>query len=185
MKPTTPAITIREKDLAKNVEALGGCLDLVRGRIKTVLDVRYGLGGWAKLIMERVKPISYVGTELDQVTYEAAWRHPKVNLINSPLPEKLWHKKWSLVLADFNNLTSLHRGELDWLLPRVTADWLIFTDVACGKLHLNYGSYGLRKPMLAEYWGRFAVEGYELVGYYRAHHFASSAVYQKAPTMRG
>jgi trans-aconitate methyltransferase len=83
MNSSTPAILIRSKDLAKNVKAFAGCLELLPKTPKTVLDIRYGLGGWAKELRRRYPKVAITGYEADPSTYNTAPRG-----LYGPLPTK-------------------------------------------------------------------------------------------------
>lgn len=78
-------------------------------------------------------------------------------------------------------MTAKKRQLLDEALTVVDARYMVFTDVAVGKLHLNYRSYGLKRNDLEDYWRAFVVGGYELVAYAKEHYAASTALYKKKP----
>lgn len=177
MEDRTPAVSIRSKDLDLNAKALDDLLNHIEGDIRTVLDVRYGLGGWAQRVTTRFPRCEIRGYEIDERTFAEAWTNPKVRLSQYPFQGS--NLRYDLVLADFNRLTLKRRNELDNLLSLVDSSWLVFTDVSCGKLHLNYSSYGLNRPDLTEYYLQFNVPEYDFVTYSRSHHFASSALFQR------
>jgi len=179
MNSSTPAILIRSKDLAKNVKAFAGCLELLPKTPKTVLDIRYGLGGWAKELRRRYPKVAITGYEADPSTYNTAFRDSLTNVYCGMFDGSKRGYRVDLLVADFNTLTTLKRKELEEALAIVKCQWLIFTDVACSKLHLNYRSYGLEEPDLNAYWDEFDVEGYRLAGWAREHHAASTAIYQR------
>lgn len=180
MDKFTPAVSIRAKDLLANSRAFGSLLDLiVKQDIKTVLDVRYGLGGWFEEIRIRWKTAKITGYELDEQTFKESKKDSRVKLkLGSFMEEKTSNLKVDLCVADFNNLTKLKRRELDELLSRVATRYLIFTDVACSKFHLNYRSYGLDVPEFSDYWNSFKVKGYRLLDWKREHWAASTALYK-------
>lgn len=182
MDPLTPAREIKTKDLEANAEALAFLLDLLKGKaIKSTIDVRYGLGGWAKEIRKKFPKCKIEGWERDKLTQENAWTDGGVDLKRGEIDVEA---KADLVLADFNTVTKLNRGELDNLLKIVETRFLIFTDVCCSKLHLNFSSYGLKRPDLGAYWKSFEVEGYRFLGYAREHYAASTGLYIKKKTRR-
>lgn len=184
MNHSTPAKYIKAKDLAKNVEALN---DVFRSipegiEVKTVLDIRYGLGGWAQSAIARFPTCEvYRGYEMDRETFQSAVKPQPVRLVNRPFVAANYPKPqpFDLVLADFNVNTKLKRDTLDEVLP-FAGEWLVFTDVAVSKLHLNYSSYGLDNPSLEAYWCSFAVEGFKLVTFSKRHHAASTALYRRS-----
>ena len=184
MDSFTPATAIKPKDLQKNTEALKELLGYLDKPPRTVLDIRYGLGGWAKLVRKTYSKAKYLGYEADRETYRTAWKDKGVKLVNSvfPLCET---KEVDLLLADFNTLTILKRGELDNVLASVRCDAVIFTDVCCSKIHLNYRSYGLRQANLSSYWQKFLIEGFYLVGFSKEHHVASTALFQRKSPLQG
>lgn len=184
MNKDTPARLIRQKDLDANTMALATvCRTWISPPPKRVLDVRYGLGGWARQwhAQNFGRKMWYVGFEADSLTYKKAYRPQGVKLVNEPfLPaEREEFQGWAdLLLADFNTVTVKKRAELDAVLV-LRPKAIIFTDVACVKLHLNYKTYGLTKPELADYWSGFGINGYSFVAYARHHHPASTALYTR------
>lgn len=178
MESSTPARMIRPKDLEANRTALEECLALIpEDGVKTVLDVRYGLGGWARTVRERFPRAKIVGFEIDAATVNNAWKDKGVNLSASA---------WTgvgvgsdLLLCDFNVGTIKSRETVDTLTKVVQPRWVIFTDVACVKIHLNYRNYGLISPDMDEYWQTYKVDGYEQLKWFRKHHAACTAVYQR------
>lgn len=187
MNQDTPALTIRQKDLDANADAFALLLESIPlGALKEVLDIRYGLGGWCRKIQERYPRVSVVGYEQDTATFEKAVDKSGSlagSLVNSRFdPSEVKGRKFDLVCADFNTLTVLKRELLDEVVTGVETDRIIFTDVACSKLHLNYRRYGLGVPSLEQYWTRFRIDGYRLVRFVKRHHAASSALYVKKNT---
>jgi hypothetical protein len=180
MNQDTPAVDIREKDLAKNAEAFRECLAYVPpSEIERALDIRYGLGGWAKAVRERFPDAYITGYEQDPETAEIAWRGSQVRIINESFHPARVHSQFDLLCADFNTLTVLKRKPLDEAVEAAEPAYVVFTDVACCKLHLNFRSYGLVEPDLDAYWRAFPLKGYRLLGYAKRHHAASTAVYKK------
>lgn len=178
MTDATPAITIKPKDLAANCEALDALLALVPPPAD-VLDVRYGMGGWARAVLGRWPALRlYHGFEADPGTAAAAWKGRGVSLSVAEFVPDAKYADRDLLLADFNRATTLRRRELEQLLP-LRPKRLVFTDVACVKLHLNYRSYGLTGPDLAAYWAAFKVPGYVFEAFERRHHAASTALYRR------
>jgi hypothetical protein len=186
MDQLTPANQIRTKDLLSNLEAMVELLrEIPPGEVKTVLDIRYGRGFWAQKVLERFPEAEYTGFESDDATITAAWSSPRVQLFNcfwppEEVPGDLYP---DLLLADFNVTTAKNRRMLDQVFDVVQPSRIIFTDVACVKLHLNYRSYRLDRPEMEEYWKGFRVPGYRLRRFSRKHHAASTALYEK--THRG
>lgn len=190
MNHDTPARLIRTKDLNANREALRTLLEEIPGDvIKSALDIRYGLGGWAQEVFKRFPSCRpYLGYEQDAKTAEAAWKHPTNRIIlriRKFHPAEVSYRyrpkqffRFDLVLADFNTTTMLKRDMVDEILP-MARRYLIFTDVACVKLHLNFRAYGLDRPDLGEYWARFKLSGFRFVSFARSHHAASSALYER------
>lgn len=177
MNQDTPAIDIKDKDLIANVKALSGCLALIKEPIRSVIDVRYGKGGWAKEVIQTLSVNSYVGYEQDRATADIAWKNKVVTLRCRRFDPELDVGKCDLLLADFNTLTKMKRELLDELLEAISARYLVFTDVCCSKLHLNYRSYSLEEASLDLYWRSFKVGGYRLLGWRKEHYAASTAIY--------
>ncbi len=178
MNQDTPATEIKSKDLSANCLALEKLLGrLSLAQVSSVADIRYGLGGWAQVVRERFPDVPIEGWEQDSETAQKSWKDSGVTLhIARWQPSPI---RASLVLADFNTLTALKRQLLDELLAQIKSPYLIFTDVACSKLHLNYKSYGLSRPYLSEYWKRFSVRGYLLKAWEQEHHAASTALFER------
>jgi hypothetical protein len=81
---------------------------------------------------------------------------------------------------DFNLMSVIDPYELQSELFRWSPRAFIFTDVACGKLHLNWKCYGLQRADLGDYWSlawQQILTGYSLVSWEKAHHTASSALW--------
>lgn len=178
MTQDTPAIAIKQKDLDLNGSALAGCLSLIKSPISTVLDIRYGLGGWAKIVCNKFSGCTIEGYEQDAATARKAWKDFGVDLHVEKFA-KPRNTKPDLCLADFNLVTKLNRSLLDNLLAVMSAKYLVFTDVCASKLHLNYASYGLQRADLEAYWKSFAVRGYAYLGHRKEHHAASTAIYKR------
>jgi len=183
MNHDTPAVDIKEKDLNQNTQALEELLSKISDEsISSILDIRYGLGGWAEKALETFPGAKLIGYEQDANTAARAVK-PKGATVRVKRFEPTKGMKADILLADFNTTTCLKRETLDHALRYVDCDYLVFTDVCCSKLHLNYASYGLAEADLKKYWKRFKVDGYKLIGFARVHHAASSALYiKKAPT---
>lgn len=183
MNKDTPALEIKQKDLDKNAWALKSTLEQIDTPIRKVVDIRYGLGGWAKVVMEKYPKAIYLGYEQNKETYLAAWKDIPDSqrfIVVKPFPNlRTTFKGIDLLLADFNNLTVLKRRPLDEALAITSPKWVVFTDVASSKLHLNYRSYGLCRPSLNDYWNKFDIEGYTLEFWEQTHHAASSALYRR------
>lgn len=179
MNSLTPANTIKTKDLEANTEALNSLLTFLPQQIQTVLDIRYGLGGWFKAVRAKFPLAKIEGYELDLETFQQASKDKKVKLHNKAYPKKSRKQVVDLLLADFNTCTMLKRKELDEALESIDCRYLVFTDVCSSKLHLNYKSYGLKSPSLDSYWKRFKVSGYELIAWEKKHYAASTALYTK------
>jgi hypothetical protein len=183
MTQDTPAVAIREKDLSLNADAMEDCLRPV-GFVGKAVDIRYGLGGWAQRLVAQYPKVRLLGYEQDPVTAAKAWvDDDRVNLDVArfnpdtvPVP----YRECDLLLADFNTVTVLKRGLLDEAVEAIRPLNVIFTDVACVKLHLNFASYGLSsRDTLAEYWKRFKLPGYRLRKWSRKHHAASTALFSR------
>ena len=185
MNDATPAASIPPKDLDKNTEALGQLLTtLSRSRIEEVLDIRYGLGGWAKESLRQLSSVTrYVAWEADKRTYDLAYDgDDKISLFNDRFTPEMIEAEYTidLLLADFN-LVTLRQKSLALEAAKLGPRYLVFTNVACGKLRLNFRSYGLESADLDQYWKQWEHElpGYELLDYVRARHFASTGLFKK------
>lgn len=190
MKDITPAIEIPIKQRKANGWAFQECLSRIDlSKVITVLDIRYGTGDWARRLRERAPHVQIFGFEVDSVTAKIAYRGcvelAVAEYVGEQLP--LWPAEYDLLLADFNNLTRLKAEPLHVALRAANPQWVVFTDVASAKLHINFASYGLDNPDLAEYYRRFSLPGYELLGYERKHFPASTSVWRKnkPPQARG
>jgi hypothetical protein len=180
MNPSTPAAQINERDLSKNTAALRALLVHVEAP-DLVVDVRYGLGGWAQALRERFPDAFLYGFEADRETFSRTWigDHTTVYNLRSDQPGLDPGEPCDILLADFNTVTQLKRAELDAELERWKPRAIIFTDVACGKLHLNYRAYGLSEPDLATYWQLWPIEGYRLQAIEKHHHAASTGLFTR------
>lgn len=184
MNPSTPAREIKAADLRKNGEALLALLkQLPKGRLWGVLDIRYGLGGWAAIADKTLVMSDYIGYESDQATRHQAVLPIGVDLVPTAFDDEASShlpRVPDLLLADFNTVTMLKRKELDEALELSgRPEFVIFTDVACSKLHLNYKSYGLNHPDLKAYYDNFAIPGYRLVAFAKQHHAASTSLWRR------
>jgi hypothetical protein len=182
MTQDTPAVAIRDKDLKLNADAMEDCLKrLAFG--KTAVDIRYGLGGWAERLLALHPKARVLGYEQDEETAEKAYVPDQVNLHVArfdPATVPVPYRECDLLLADFNTVTVLKRTLLDEAVEAIRPLNVIFTDVACVKLHLNFASYGLSsRDTLAEYWKRFKLPGYRLRKWSRKHHAASTALFSR------
>ena len=178
MNSNTPALEISPKDLERNTEALKVLLaHIPPNAVSRILDVRFGLGGWVKEALRVFPNARVVGYEQDLETAKASWHDSRINLkVRKFKGDK---SKYQLVLADFNTVTQLRRVELDELLSCQNPPYILFTDVCCSKLHLNWKFYGLKQNSLEDYWRSFNVGGYKLVAYAKVHYAASSALFRQ------
>lgn len=188
MNQDTPAREIKTKDLGLNREAVRILLQKIPSvqsntpLIKSVVDIRYGLGGWAQEVHRRFPKAKLIGYEQDKETFDKAWKIPQFQVYNlrfSPKPYEVYVDRVNLLLADFNTLTKLNTELLDTALRYFRPGYVIFTDVSCSKLHLNFRSYDLSKANLDLYWKSFTVPGYCLVAWEKKHYAASSAVFKR------
>ena len=186
MKDSTPAIDIREKDLAHNRGAFRDCLGYLPPGIRDAVDIRYGLGGWAQELKESHSDCKLVGYEKDPGTSAQA-SIPEGHILNCREYEPPTLELCDLLMADFNNLTCRHsfRGPGPEPLIEAVEDlsprYIIFTDTACARLHLNWRvSYGLSSPDMGEYWEQFPLPGYRLMGWSRVHFHASTSVWARS-----
>jgi hypothetical protein len=188
MNHDTPAREIRQRALDLNVEAFRTLLAFLpkawRTRTAFALDIRYGLGGWARALREAFPETEVTGYEQDPATAQRAWRDAGVSLRVERFRPEDRPGRFDLLCADFNTLTALKRDLLEEALAEVAPDYVVFTDVSCSKLHLNYRSYGLTEPNLDAYWRAFPVPGYELVAWEKKHHAASTALFRRADAVR-
>lgn len=190
MKESCPALDIREKDRQRNTDAMLECLQRVpHDQIKTVLDIRYGLGGWARPLLEIIPRAKVYGVEGDRKTFHAAWvERPRTRVIWAMFgPDMAWPKGWprkfDLILADTNANTALKPKQITDVVSMVEAKWMIMTDVACSKLHLNYKSYGLGEDWDVLKYHRKAwpklLPGWKLRKLSRLHHHAATSLWEK------
>ncbi len=188
MNSETPAREIRPKDLAANVAAFEVCLDhLPQKGIGDVLDIRYGLGEWAKALSLVCPSATIHGFEMDRETFCAAARPARSRLLHRPFDPlripKSWPQRYDLLCADFNTLTLLKAEHLRQAVVATSPRFLIFTDVACSKLHLNFKSYGLKNvdnSGLDRYFSAFRMKvlpGWELKHVARLHYHAATTAW--------
>jgi hypothetical protein len=179
MNSSTPAALINGRDLSKNTVAVRELLAYIEPP-QTVVDCRYGLGGWARVVHNLFEDADLLGFEADPETFARAYKNGLAEVRNqvTAVYDQLW-RPCDLLLADFNTVTQLKRRELDEELERWQPSAIIFTDVACGKLHLNYGAYGLDAPDLDAYWRRWSVERYRFERFARHHHAASTGLFTR------
>lgn len=186
MNSDTPAIDINIKHRLKNVQALAGCLKRLKTmQLVSCIDIRYGTGLWAKCLADSFPGIKIYGFEADPVTAKLAYV-PSGSVLkvaryspDNPLP-KGWPYSLDLLMADYNNLTAFKKEPIAESLAQLQPRIAIFTDVASAKLHLNYKTYGLARNSLEDYWAAFDLRGYKLLGWTRAHFFASTSVWMRA-----
>jgi hypothetical protein len=188
VKIHTPVVQIDEKDQKANTAALEELLNHLPDSLKYVVDVRYGLGQWAQVISVRFPKADILGFELDRETALRAQVPSRCRLV---FEGDLSHicglcngtgekSKVDLLLADFNMMTLTDPYEVKAEIFRWNPRWFVFTDVACGKLHLNWKTYGLGQPDLNLYWESWQnTIPYQLVAWSRKHHFSSSALFTK------
>ena len=174
---------------AANVAAFELCLKKLPLRdIDTALDVRFGHGGWAKAFSMMCPDAELYGFEWDVETYSAAEVPPRTKLVNRKFDTvtfpREWPRHYDLLCANFNTLTMLKCDPLLRALDIARPRFLIFTDVACSKLHLSYKSYGLkshcRRGDLEHYFDAFgsaSLPGWERVGIARTHFHAATAAW--------
>jgi len=176
----TPARFIGLKGLAANRNAMRDCIEAIPvADVKTILDIRYGLGSWAEAALKRFPGATLIGYESDRLTAVAAWRGEATVLRVEPFMVPYNAPPVDLLLADFNLTTVVARMLLDEAVEAVKPRYLVFTDVACVKLHMNYKVYGLEKADLDDYWKGFKIEGYDYVKHSRRQHAASTALYKR------
>src|SRR6516164_8531831 len=131
MKPLTSALKIRSKDLSLNGEAAELCMREIGSRpINFIIDIRYGLGGWARIASDLFPDAALRGYEYNEATYKAAWKPPGADIIQGRSPSLskrvMGPLYCDLLLADFNTVTMLKRKELDLALVNFRPRWLIF-----------------------------------------------------------
>lgn len=184
MNSDTPALEIRAKDRDKNSAAFRECILTLMTPHRRILDIRYGLGGWARQWFKLFTSERYLGFEADHETWRLAHKPGGVEVRNERFDPKTTAPigKIDLVLADFNNLTSLKAKPLLEVLEFAQPRAVIFTDVACSKLHLNFSSYGLKKPDLNGYvrqFSKFVLPDWTCVHTSRHHHHAVTMLFRR------
>lgn len=152
--------------------------------IRLVLDIRYGLGEYAKTVCRLYPRASYYGVECDRATYAQCWCPPSGDVVCvrfDPHAEYLsrWSESWDLLLGDFSNVTVKNRTDAVEACASIGPRYFLFADVGCMRLHLHWKTYGLTAPDLDEYWQRWTLPGYSLVGWQRAHPRCSLALYKR------
>lgn len=175
----TPARFIGVRALANHRKALVELLNLLPYRPSSVLDIRYGTGGWAREIVRAFSPVSVVGYEKDAETVREAYRHPSIRILTrewKPSPAK---ERVDLLLADFTSSSVLNRTALDEAIETVSPSLVIFSDGACGKMKMNYRTYGIAEPSMELYWRQFPIEGYRLLGWAQKHRTVSVGLFER------
>ena len=173
----------RRRDQIKGTECIAALAAKIKLPIKTLLDIRYGLGHTAATLVEDHPGLRVYGFEIDTPTYQAAWKPQRGEVLlgryDSPgnLP-KHWPRMFDLVIAEFSNVTKHSRQQLDVAVVGLPCRYLIFEDVAVMRLHLHHRTYGFdERCTLEQYSHSFKVEGYASVAWAKAHARASFGLY--------
>lgn len=186
MNARTPATAIRQSDLAKNNAAFVTLLDELVEKYQmpaesVALDIRYGLGDWGVLLAGRFWQV--IGWEADEETAKRARVPANAHLHAGPYQPELRSHATTLLVADFNNSTILKDEPLWEAVKAERPEFVIFTDVACSKLHLNFRSYGLDHRSFDLYQHRVVdrarENGYNVISHLRAHHHAAMFVLRR------
>lgn len=75
MNQDTPALSIKATDLEANGKALEELLRKIpENKVHSIIDVRYGMGGWARIARRRFPKANYLGYEQDRATAKVAWK---------------------------------------------------------------------------------------------------------------
>jgi len=135
----------RIKHLSENVWCLYQALQIVGG-VKSVIDLCAGIGLWAKVIEQEIKPLRLTLIDLDYACCERLkTQFPTADVLS----DNYWNiscRGYDLVCMDVT-ISTAHRifdNNPDIPLMKVLGEgvtWIIISDCAAPKLHLNKKSY--------------------------------------------
>ena len=189
MKDETPVYRISLKDdlrnrislcyLIRNISAPKGVLELFGGR-----------GGFTRAIRQRWPEVPIISYDTDKRCADSLRTIQGVTVkqrdsVSEAVPEENWG-----IVADFNLLT-LSRAKTHFapffnrMLSGNLPSWMIVTDSAPSKLHINYRSYGLSQPDILLYiyaweqWLTNAGYGQYFVKAFHRPHFRSILLHIK------
>lgn len=178
MKDLTPVYRISQRDDLLNRRSFANLLNIA-DRPSSVVELFGGCGGFTAEIVDRWPGIRVLSYELDGECYKMLEKVPgNVEAIPADSLSNSKPVRDCGLVGDFNLLTigraqgkfkSFFERWFDGRLPK----WMILTDSAPSKLHINYRSYGLSSGTLEEYmwaWDRLLQsKGYYLRSYQRSH----------------
>lgn len=147
----TPFVDQGLSRLTDNNAAFGRALGFIPGRPRRVVEAFGGIGSQSRVIRERWPRVQHVAYERDARCFEMLAEVPGVAAVHSdyPVPEL---GAGVLLVADCNNFTLAPARWADFrAVVETGAEWLVLTDIARGKLHLNFRAYGLDAPDYPSY----------------------------------
>lgn len=146
------------RDLSYNVAALDYLLtDLPWHR--PLKDFFSGVGMWALVASSRLNPSSMTLNEFDPAC--VAWLLKRFEWADVQLRDSYYNLDEQVAgvnLFDFTKCTWLTLKKEGWgrRLLEGSGCWLVISDCAGAKVHLNYRSYGLSRPSYDEYLSRYS-----------------------------
>jgi hypothetical protein len=183
----TPAQFLNLTQGDRNAEAIEELLQHAYPEPPTELvrirDIRFGMGRWAKTCLKFFDNVDFEGWEHDQecvdMTDPDVLERCKVHVSFFP-PEELGPQP-DILLGDFNNLTIKKAAPLVEAVELYRPRFLIFTDSAPSKLHLNLSTYGLARKSVADYLRlyRATLPGYKLTHSIQPHHAVVISLWTK------
>jgi hypothetical protein len=178
MKDTPPVYKISVQDDYLNRMALVNVVEDAPQPTR-IVDMFGGLGKFCFELIRRFPGVPIVQYEIDDrcVEYLRVFDRPGVTVIQGDALKLFKPQLGDGVVADFNLLT-LKRAQNEFRefffdCFKAQIKWLIVTDSAPSKLHLNYRNYGCKSPSIDEYiyeWSKWVKEwGYRIARFTRAH----------------
>lgn len=178
MNDKTPAHQIRVRDEENNTYTYIHLMSSLPAP-KVIVELFGGMGRitrQAQAIFPKAKIYSF---DLDQVCCETIKKYcPSVEVLQqSSLDQNPYIIPDCGVLADFNLLTikkaqETYREFFEYMFSKKPG-WIVLTDSAHAKLHINYKSYGCL-PALSSYielWKKYATDhGYKLKKFSECHY---------------
>lgn len=184
----TPAQFLNIAQGDRNARAIEELLRLIPIESESVriYDIRYGMGRWARTCFEYYDEVEvdFVGWEHDRDCVDMT--DPEVrergDVRVAYFPSGPIDLPVDLLLGDFNNMTVKKAEPLLDAVEDLDPRFIIFTDSAPSKLHLNYDRYGLSSSQSVDDYIRLyedLLPDYELTHYIRPHHAVVISLWTK------
>jgi hypothetical protein len=169
---TRPARTFEGRHLMDEWANLGALILFLDGapKPKALYDIFGGQGFWAQELSRRWPKVPLYSFDLDEECCALICARAPTAKVACGDSLSIVPERGAGVLFDFNLMTLARRegpyGAALLRAFRAGARWVIWGDAACGKLHLNFRTYGLSKPDPEEYRQRWrayaALQGYRV-----------------------